>query len=85
VLRCCPLAAHTEDSDRDSPHSTAGLELQGTMSVGAAAAMLSGAAAPERPPVVPRCSSVAELWSDLSPEEVQVRLRLHFCLRRKVL
>jgi hypothetical protein len=21
---------------------------------------------------VPRCSSVAELWSDLSPEEVQV-------------
>ncbi|KAF6255732.1 inositol hexakisphosphate-domain-containing protein [Scenedesmus sp. NREL 46B-D3] len=67
---------NSEDSDRDSPHFTADLELPGALSGGTTTAEASSVAAAPEPAQVPRCSSVAELWSDLSPEEVQERVSL---------
>ncbi|WIA11258.1 hypothetical protein OEZ85_011384 [Tetradesmus obliquus] len=72
---------HSEDSDNGSPLSSAGMPLQGAFAnrtggdTTAAAAGTAAAGQGQQPPV-PRCSSVAELWSDLSPEEVQERVSL---------
>jgi hypothetical protein len=61
--------------------SMAGVEMQGALSAGTgatAATAVNRAAPPEQQQPVPRCSSVAELWSDLSPEEVQVGAHVVF-------
>ena len=74
---CLPYvvtAAHAEDSDNGSPLSSAGMPLQGAFANRAGGEATAAAAGQGQQPPVPRCSSVAELWSDLSPEEVQVRM-----------